>query len=118
MELITDQNYNEKVMKSEKPFLLYFKSNNCSHCVVVEAYLSRINKDKEKPCDFNIFIIQSEKSPKLLELYKVKAFPTTLFFKKDKKLNYLLIGAETLGKFVEEIKNICNSKSKKFLGIF
>ena len=118
MELITDQNYNEKVMKTKNPFLLYFKSNNCPHCITVEAYLNRISKDKEKPCDFNIFIVQAEKSPKLLELYKIRAFPVTLFFKEDKKINQSIIGTETLEKFIEEIKNICCIKSKKFLGIF
>jgi thioredoxin-like negative regulator of GroEL len=110
---INDKNYNNIIIENEKDsFIFLFKSKTCPHCHTVEEYFNIIEKDKNKPDNINFYIINAEKSQKLLELFKIRSFPTTLFFKKDKNVDSFIIGAEPIENFIKNIKKL-NKLNKK-----
>jgi len=111
-ELINDTNYNKKIMKLETPFILVFSTKTCPHCRVVEKFLEKIQNDFES---IEIFIIESEKSPKLLEKFGVRAFPTTFFFNKEKMSEGRIVGEGTIEEFFDNFNLLVGRKKKGFL---
>lgn len=115
---INDKNYNKEIFLKthELPFIIFFKSNTCSYCPIVEEYLSKIEKDKNKPCEFNIYKVQAEQSLKLISKYEVRSLPFTLFFDKNKNVVGNITGAEDIYEFIKIIeKKMCKKKDQNFI---
>jgi thioredoxin-like negative regulator of GroEL len=112
---LNDKNYN-KIINEETikdPMAFVFSSDWCVYCKSVLKKIDRINKDKQKPCDFKIYYINEKNSRKILEKFSIRAFPTIIFFKDGKIFNFL-IGDSSIESLVENFEKICPKKKKKF----
>ena len=108
---INDKNYNDIVMKDNNPFVLVFVSRTCPHCRTVEGFMEKIEKDYEK---IDIFYIEGEKSPKLIEKFGVMSFPTTQFVNNEKKGIGRVVGAAPANNFFSLFDKINPEKKKGF----
>jgi len=115
MKLLTDNNYNKNIMEKDitRPFIIFFESKSCPHCKTVKTILTRFEKDKEKPCDVDIYEVMSNDSPKLTKLYGLRSFPTTFFFCTDKNVKFTIIGAQGLDEFVKGYRKLCSGSADK-----
>lgn len=117
MEKVYDNNFNKKVIEPQEEFVLVFVSTYCPHCRTVESYLESIEQEKSLIGNTKIFLVDSEKSPKLLERYMVRSFPISFFFGKDMQNKHTIIGATSLNDFAIGFEKINNSK-KESKGFF
>jgi len=106
---INDKNYNDIVMKDENPFVLVFVSKTCPHCRTVELFMEKV---EEEYSGVDIFFIEGEKSPKLIEKFGVMSFPTTKFVNKEKKGVGRIVGATVPEDFFRLFDKINVSKDK------
>ncbi len=113
MEKINDHNFNKKAIEPKNPFALIFTSTYCPHCRTVEGYIYNIEQEKNIIGETKIFIVDAEKSPKLVEKYKIRSFPTTFFFGKDLMNQHTIIGATSINDFINGFEKIKKSISKK-----
>ncbi len=75
VEELNEENFKEKVLNSEDPFLVSFFSPNCPACHLFSPTLKEISKS-EKTGLVNIY-----ESPELSLKYKILAVPTLIIFK-------------------------------------
>jgi len=76
---LNDQNFEDEVIKSEKPVLVDFWSPTCSPCKRLEPIIEKIAKDfegKAKVGKLNVM-----ENPKTAEKYKIIGIPTIIIFK-------------------------------------
>lgn len=118
MEKINDNNFNIKAIEPRESFVLVFISKTCVHCKTVENFLEKLEKNEELVSSTNIFLVEAEKSPKLLEKYQVRSFPTTFFFGEDFKQKHFILGATTVEDFMNGFEKINHKKTESFLKKF
>ena len=77
---ITDNNFNDVVLKSDKPVLVDFWGENCGPCRVLGPFVDNIaNKYKENATVVKLCV---NHNPKISRKYKIRSVPTILFFHK------------------------------------
>ena len=82
---LTVDNYNEEIIKADKPILLFFTSDNCAYCDSVENTLLEINSEK-------ILIYKIKDCAKLIDKFNILSYPTILTFNKYKEPVNKVIG--------------------------
>ena len=114
--LLNDKNYNNLITEKniQNPMIFVFYSDWYIHCKDLLKKIYIINNDKEKPCNFSIYIINEKNSKKILEKFSIRVYPTIIFFKQGKIYNFF-IGNISLEELVRNFKAICPKKKKKFL---
>lgn len=99
---ITDDNFDEEVLNSEKPVILEFSSNSCPPCITMLSTMINIAKNNE---DIKVASVNSEEnSDNLLKEFNIEAYPTIIIFK-DGEIKKTFLGVtseETLLNEVEE----------------
>lgn len=79
MNELNDQNFEEEVIKSEKPVLVDFWSIACPPCIMLESIIAEIAKDfggKVKIGKLNVM-----ENPETAGKYKIVGTPTIIIFK-------------------------------------
>lgn len=80
---VTDSNFDEIVLNTDKPILLDFWAPWCGPCKTVGPFIDELAnefKGKALVCKINV-----DENPKLSNHFKVKSIPTLMFLK-DKEL--------------------------------
>lgn len=114
---VNDKNYNEVVLKDERPIFIDFYSPSCDPCQDLGKFLEeRIKNYAEEK---NVLIIKCNvmKSPKLSEKLNIRSVPFTIYVTKEKEFKYPEIGVREPEYYFKIIDKI-SEKKKKFLGIF
>ena len=99
---LTNQNFEEEVLKSKGLILVDFYTTWCGPCQMIAPILSQIaeeNKDKVKVGKINV-----DEQNQLAMKYEIESIPTIKLFK-DGKVVKTLIGLRTKSE-IEEILNI------------
>jgi len=87
---VTDQNFEEEVIKSSKPVLVDLWAPWCSPCRMVEPVINSLAekyRGKFKFCRLNV-----DENPKTAAKYRIMSIPTLMFFKDGEAVD-TVIGA-------------------------
>lgn len=98
---ITDSNFEEEVLKSDKPVVLEFFSNNCPPCLTMVPTMIDMAKNNPeiKVASANT---SEEEASKITKEYEIQAYPTIIIFK-DGKVQNTLVGATNKETILNEI---------------
>lgn len=83
---VNDKNFDNEVLKSDKPVILEFTSNLCLPCISMLPTLINIAKNNE---DIKVATTNTsdENSTTIIKKYEINATPTIIVFKDGKILN-------------------------------
>ena len=81
---ITDENFEAKVLKSEKPILVDFWAEWCGPCKQISPILEEIANEKE---NLNILKLNIDENPVTPQKYNVRGIPTLMLFKDGKLID-------------------------------
>ena len=102
---LTNQNFEEEVLKKEGLILVDFFATWCMPCQMLAPVLSQIaaeNKEKVKVCKVNV-----DEQNELAMKYEILSIPTIKIFK-DGKVEKTLVGLRTKPEIEEVINGIIN----------
>lgn len=99
---ITDENFEEEILNSDKPVILDFSSNSCPPCVAMLTTLIDIAKNN-KDIKVATINIDEEGTEDTVSKYEVSATPTIIIFKDGKDIS-TLVGAISEDKIMSEVK--------------
>ncbi len=99
---VNDDNFEEEVLKSDKPVVLEFSSNMCPPCLTMVPTLINIAKNNE---DIKVVTLNTsdDDAKKTAEKYQVDATPTIMIIK-DGEILKTFIGATNEDTIMAEIK--------------
>jgi thioredoxin 1 len=102
--ILTDQNFEEEVIKSKVPVLVDFWATWCGPCQVVGPIIDELaNQFDEKK--IKIGKINIDESSKVAEKYGVMSIPNLIFFK-DGKIAEQMVGVSSKEALEEKIKEM------------
>ncbi|AEH22235.1 thioredoxin [Thermodesulfobacterium geofontis OPF15] len=88
--IVTDQNFEKEVLKSEVPVLVDFWAAWCGPCKVIAPIIDEIAEELEgkvKVCKINV-----DENPITPGKYGIRAIPTLIIFKKGEPIE-VIVGA-------------------------
>lgn len=97
---ITEDNFEQEVLKSDIPVLLDFSATWCGPCQMVAPIVEELGKDydgKAKICKLDI-----DESQPLAAKYKVMSVPTLMYFKNGEPVDKL-VGAVPKAMLAEKL---------------
>ena len=78
---ITDQNFDEVVLKSSVPVLLDMWAPWCGPCQMIGPIIDELAEEFEERA--LIGKVNIDKNPKIAEAFKIKSIPTIMFLQRD-----------------------------------
>jgi len=79
VQMVTDQEFSEKVLKSEGPVLVDFYADWCGPCKMAEPVLEELSEEYKGKAD--IMKINVDENQESSEKYGVMSIPTTILIK-------------------------------------
>ena len=97
---VNDENFDEVVLKSDKPVIVDFWAEWCGPCRMIAPFMEDISKEFEGKavvvkCDV-------DSSPRTASKYSIRNIPTVLYFK-DGKIADKQVGAVPKSSFVTKL---------------
>jgi thioredoxin 1 len=99
--VLTKDNFDEEVMKSDKPILVDFWAQWCGPCRAVSPIIDEIASDfegKAKVCKVNV-----DEQGELAAKYRVMSIPTIMIFK-DGQVAERVVGSRSKDEFIQIIE--------------
>lgn len=84
---ITKQNFQEEVIKSDKPVLLDFWASWCGPCRMVSPVIDEIANER---LDIKVGKINVDEQPELAAQFQIMSIPTLLVVKNGKVVNQVV----------------------------
>ena len=98
---ITNQNFREEVVNSDKPVLLDFWASWCGPCSMLSPVIDEIAEDRS---DIKVGKVNVDEEPELASAFQVMSIPTIILFKDGKaiKKNMGVINKQSLKDFISQ----------------
>ena len=103
MTIITDSNFEEKVLKNTKPVMIDFYADWCGPCKMISPIVEEIADEMKDKID--IFKVNIDNSPELARKDSVMSIPSLVFIK-DGEYVSKLVGARPKAEIVEAINKV------------
>ena len=85
---ITDSNFDQTVLKANKPVLVDFWATWCKPCLMVAPIVDELAKEYDGRVNF--VKLDVDQNPKTATTYKVMSLPTLLIFRKGQPVSHLV----------------------------
>lgn len=102
---LNDNNFEQEVLKSDKPVLVDFWAEWCAPCKMIAPILEELSletKDKVKICKIDV-----DSNPQASMNYGIRSIPTLLIFKDGKAVDQI-IGVVPKKIILEKLSNFMN----------
>jgi thioredoxin 1 len=99
---ITDDNFDEEVLKSEKPVLIDFWATWCGPCKMIAPIVEELVDEYEGKAKIGKLDVDNNQQTAIK--FGVRSIPTILIFK-DGKLKDTIIGAVPKGQIVQRLNS-------------
>lgn len=98
-KIITSENFETEVLKSEKPILIDFWATWCGPCMRQGPVVEELAQE-----GYSIGKVDVDQEPGLAQQFKIMSIPTLLIFKDGKEVQRFigLTPKDTLRKFLED----------------
>ena len=96
---ITNQNFNEEVLKSDKPVLIDFWASWCGPCRMIAPIIEEISEERS---DIKVGKVNVDDEPELATQFGIMSIPT-LVVMKDGELINKLVGVRPKNQILEMI---------------
>lgn len=98
---LNDKNFEQEVLKSDKPVLVDFYASWCGPCRMQVPIIEELAKEFEGKA--KIGKLSTEDSPEMTQKYSIMSIPALKIFKKG-KIVWEAVGLQQKAKLVEELK--------------
>ena len=98
--VVSDADFDEKVLKSEVPVLVDFWADWCQPCKMIAPIVEQLSEEYDGK--LNVAKLDVDASPSTAMTYGVRSIPTLLIFKGGKPIEQV-VGAVPKGKLKEKI---------------
>ena len=105
---VTDEKFEEQVLKNEKPVLVDFWAPWCGPCKLVGPVVDKMASKYQGK--IKVFKLNTDENPDIASKYGIRSIPTLMIFKKGQRLD-MVVGAvpektlaNTLEKYIYQEK--------------
>jgi thioredoxin 1 len=100
---ITDQEFEQKVVKSKLPVLIDMWRPGCVPCKIVDPIVDKLSQKYDGKCKF--YRMNVTENPRTSAKYRVMSLPTLMFFKNGEAVNTMVgaVAERALAPKVEEL---------------
>ena len=97
-KIITSENFETEILKSEKPILIDFQATWCGPCMRQGPVVEELAQE-----GYSVGKVDVDQEPGLAQQFKIMSIPTLLIFKDGKEVQRFigLTPKDTLRKFLE-----------------
>jgi len=100
---ITDQEFDQKVIKSKNPALVDMWAPWCVPCRMVAPIVEKLSQKYDGKCKF--YKMNVDENPKTPAKYRVMSIPTLIFFKNGEAVN-TVVGAVSERALIPKVDEI------------
>jgi thioredoxin 1 len=100
---VNDENFNEEILRHEKPSAVLFKTEGCPYCRAMEPVMEQVAE--EFTDQLKIVIIDALENQEKSDEYGIQAVPQLLFFK-DGMIVDSILGARPKDEVVNKIRSV------------
>lgn len=100
---ITDQEFDQKVIKSKNPALVDMWAPWCVPCRMVAPVVEKLSQKYDGKCKF--YKMNVDENPKTPAKYRVMSIPTLIFFKNGEAVN-TVVGAVSERSLIPKVDEI------------
>jgi len=100
--ILNESNFDDEVLKSEKPVLVDFWATWCGPCIALTPIIDKLAEEME---DIVVGKVNVEEVPGITARYGIGAVPTLLFFKDGKVVDRTL-GLQTETQIREKLESL------------
>uniref|UniRef100_UPI0035F21D68 De novo designed Trx-3 n=1 Tax=synthetic construct TaxID=32630 RepID=UPI0035F21D68 len=103
VEEVDENSWEEKVLKSDKPVVVYFWAPWCGPCEEIKPIIEKLAE--KYAGKVRVYRVDVDKAPGIAEKYNITSVPAVLIFKDGKLLKKLfgVIPEEELEKWIKEV---------------
>ncbi len=100
MEVLTEENFDQEVLKSDVPVLVDFYAEWCGPCKMLDPILNELAEEYKGK--WKLRKVNIDDSPEIAEKYQVQSIPTIKFFKDGKEVDSIN-GFQSKEKLIEKM---------------
>ncbi len=101
--ILTDQNFEEEILKSDKPALVDFFADWCGPCQMMAPTIEEVAKEMDGKA--KVAKLDVDANPETAGKYQVSSIPTLIFFKGGKEVDRVM-GVQSKEDLIEKLKEI------------
>lgn len=88
MEIINEQQFNEKILSSDKLILVDFFATWCGPCHMIAPILEQVSKESDG--NYDVYKVDVDQNENLARSYGIMSIPTMILFKNGKIVDKII----------------------------